>query len=172
MIVNTYEDVVLRTFEERDIPDKCRWINDPENNKYLHYDIPLEIEKTTQWFNNKNNNTRIDCVIEYNGIPVGVIGLLSIDKLNSKAEYYITVGEKTFKHKGIAYKATMAIIDFAFCKLKLHKVYLNVDAENIIAKKLYEKAGFVCEGHFSDDIFNQREQRFIDRERFAIISKN
>jgi len=172
MIINTYEDVVLRAFEEKDIPNKCRWINDPENNEFLHYDIPLEIEKTTQWFRNKNKDTRVDCVIEYEGTPVGVIGLLAIDKVNLKAEYYITIGEKSFKHKGIAYKATMAILDHAFRKLKLHKIYLNVDAENDIAKRLYEKAGFICEGHFAEDMFNQRKQRFIDRERYAIMSKN
>lgn len=29
-------DVRTRKFEERDIPDKVRWINDARNNQYLH----------------------------------------------------------------------------------------------------------------------------------------
>lgn len=169
MIVSKYEDVTLRLFEESDILKKVEWINNPENNQYLHYDLPLRIDKTTEWFRNKNNNSRVDCVIEYDGQPVGLIGLLSIDKVNFKAEYYITIGETSCKHKGIATKATRAILEYAFSVLKLHKVYLTVDAENVAAKKLYEKVGFQQEGLLIDDLYNQYENRFIDRERLAVL---
>ena len=84
--------VSLRDFTEADIRLKVEWINNPENNQYLHYDIPIEYEKTLHWFHQKDNAHRIDCTIEYNNEPVGVIGLLSIDTVNQKAEYYITVG--------------------------------------------------------------------------------
>ena len=42
--------VTLRKFEERDIKNKVRWINDSANNQYLHYELPLEEEKTKQWY--------------------------------------------------------------------------------------------------------------------------
>ena len=170
MIVTQYQDVVLREFEEADIPKKVEWINNPENNQYLHYDLPLEIEKTINWFKNKDNSKRIDCIIEYREIQVGLIGLLQIDRLNQKAEYYITIGENGFKHKGIATKATKAIIEFAFEKLRLHKVYLTVDANNKKAIHLYEKVGFKQEGYFIDDIFCKSINDYIDRVRFAIIN--
>ena len=38
--------ISIRKFESKDIPKKVEWINNSENNKYLHYDIPLKIEKT------------------------------------------------------------------------------------------------------------------------------
>ena len=38
--------VRIRKFERKDIPKKVEWINNPQNNKFLHYDIPLEVEKT------------------------------------------------------------------------------------------------------------------------------
>ena len=88
--------VTLREFREEDIERKVRWINDPETHRYLHYDLPLEVEKTRSWFRNKNEETRRDLVIEYEGCPVGVIGLLDINSRDRKAEYYITMGEKTF----------------------------------------------------------------------------
>ena len=42
-------NVTIRRFERADIPRKAAWINNPENNRYLHYDLPLEIGKTERW---------------------------------------------------------------------------------------------------------------------------
>ena len=42
--------VSIRKFDKKDIPNKVNWINDPRNNAFLHYDLPLEIEKTEVWF--------------------------------------------------------------------------------------------------------------------------
>lgn len=164
------KDVSLRFFLEDDIPNKIEWINNPNNNYYLHYDIPLEYSKTLNWFNNKNNDTRVDCVIEFNNIPVGLIGLLNIDNYNKKAEYYICLGEENYKGKGIAKTATKLILDYAFDELNLNKVYLNVDAENLVACALYDKVGFECEGTFKMDLFHHN--KFIDRKRYAILSSN
>lgn len=169
LIIAEYMNVVLREFEENDIPLKVEWINNPANNKFLHYDLPMRVDKTIKWFHEKDNNRRIDCIIEYEGIPVGVIGLLQIDRVNSKAEYYITIGETSFKNKGIATKATKAIINYGFNILQLHKIYLTVDSRNESAIKLYEKSGFKLEGYFKDDLFCNRKVEFIDRKRYAII---
>lgn len=37
--------IAIRKFERKDIPKKVEWINNPENNQFLHYDIPLCVEK-------------------------------------------------------------------------------------------------------------------------------
>lgn len=169
MMIAKYMDITLRDFEEADIPKKVEWINNPANNRFLHYDYPLREDKTVQWFRHKDNSKRLDCIIEYCGIPVGLIGLLQIDRLNSKAEYYITIGETQYKNKGIATKATRAILEYAFLTLNLHKVYLTVDARNELAIKLYKKAGFVLEGYFVDDLYHSASSEFIDRERYAIV---
>lgn len=162
--------VSLRDFNEDDIRLKIEWINNPNNNQYLHYDIPIEYEKTLCWFREKDNAHRIDCIIEYDGIPVGVIGLLSIDSVSRKAEYYITVGNTAYKRKGIATKATLLILEYAFEDLVLNKVYLTVDADNEIACRLYEKVGMSCEGLFREDLLHQG--KLIDRKRYAILKRD
>lgn len=164
-----YDKVKLRHFCEEDIANKVRWINDPENNKYLHYDLPLEKEKTLQWYRNKDDNNRLDLVIEYDEIPIGLIGLLEIERINKKAEFYICLGEKQYKRRGIAKTAVKLLIDYAFNHLNLKKVYLNVDADNIAACYLYEKSGFVCEGYFKQDMFHRGQ--YIDRKRYSILSE-
>ena len=88
-----FDDVKLRKFTFEDIPRKIEWINNPENNQYLHYDLPLEYEKTVAWYERTKDRTdRFDAVIEYCGEPVGLTGLTNIDFKNSKAEDYRIVG--------------------------------------------------------------------------------
>lgn len=135
MIVN------IREFSYSDINKKLEWINNPSNNKYLHYDLPLEYDKTVKWFNNLSSN-RYDCVIEVNNIPVGLIGLLSIDDKRKNAEYYISMGETSYKGKGVGYKATKLILDYGFNVLGLKNIYLFTEVDNIPAQKLFTKSGF------------------------------
>lgn len=160
------DNVAIREFTCNDIENKVKWINDSENNQYLHYDLPLRYEKTLNWFNNKSKN-RLDCVIEYNRTPVGLVGLIDIDEKNQKAEFYISMGCHEFKKRGIATKATELILIYAFEQLKLNKVFLNVDEDNIPACKLYEKIGFKQEGKFIKDLFHRG--RFINRLHYAIF---
>lgn len=168
MIVGTRDDVTLRDFCESDIEKKIEWINNPENNTYLHYDIPLCYDKTLNWFRNKNNDIRLDCVIEYNDLPVGLIGLLAIDKNNKKTEIYLSMGETAYKGRGIATKAVQILTAYAFENLKMHKVYSNTDGKNIPAQRLFEKLGYKREGIFRDDMIFKGE--YIDRYRYAILN--
>lgn len=162
--------ITLRKFNATDIPNKVRWINDESNNTYLHYDLPLEIEKTEKWFEAvKERTDRYDAVIEVDGEPVGLIGLLNIDEKNKKAEYYITIGERSYKGKRIGHVASQLLLKYAFEELVLNKVYLNVDAENIVACKLYEKVGFRCEGIFEEDLLHRG--KMVDRKRYAVLRK-
>ena len=159
--------VTLRKFQLSDVEKKVEWINNPENNEFLHYDLPLEVEKTKKWFeNNEDNKARYDAIIEYNNIPVGVIGLINIDKNKKKAEYYITLGDNNYKRKGISFEATKQIIKYGFEKLEVEKIWLCVDEKNIAARKLYEKVGFKLEGTLRKDIFFKGEM--INRCMYGI----
>ena len=92
--------VSIRRFNKGDIGNKVRWINDERNNQYLHYDLPLEYDKTVRWFERvEGQSDRYDAIIEVDGRPVGLVGLLNIDQKNGKAEYYIAVGEQEYKGK-------------------------------------------------------------------------
>lgn len=162
------EKISIRKFKKEDIDNKIRWINDSENNEFLHYDLPLEYEKTLKWFmNNKDRMDRFDAVIEYNAMPVGIIGLLNIDYKNKKAEFYITVGEKKYKGKGIAYKASTELLKRAFNDLGLNKIYLYTETENKIAQKLFSKLGFIREGLLKQDMIIKDKKK--DRYIYAIF---
>ena len=159
--------VTIRKFEREDIPKKVEWINNPANNQFLHYDIPLEIGKTQKWFDNNLGRTdRYDAVIEADGLPCGTIGLLGIDNKNHKAECYIAMGETFLKGKGVSTQAMKLLLDYGFHELKLNRIYLFTETENVPAQKLFEKVGFVKEGRIRDDIISHG--RFVDRYAYGI----
>jgi len=166
-------EINIRKFEEKDIPYKVKWINDENNNRYLHYDLPLSEEKTLVWYKNiKDRADRADFTITYNGKPVGLIGLLNIDQINKKAEFYICVGEGEYKRRGVAYTATKLLLDIAYNELNLNKVYLYIyiEVDNISAQKLFEKVGFKKEGLLKEDlIYNNRK---VDRFIYGLLARD
>lgn len=163
--------VTLRKFERRDIPKKVEWINNPENNRFLHYDIPISVSGTEQWFDSHIGDTsRYDAVFEIDGVPVGTIGLLSIDRKNSKAEYYIAMGEPAYKGRGIAAEASKMILAYGFEELQLNRIYLFTEVENIAAQRLFEKIGFVKEGVFKQDIYSHGQ--FADRIAYGFLRED
>ena len=159
--------VSIRKFTTKDIENKIRWINNESNNQFLHYDLPLEYDKTLIWYEHvKDRIDRYDAVIEADGIPVGLIGLLSIDNKNRKAEYYVSMGEVEYKGKGIAAEATHQLLEYAFCNLRLERVYLYTESENHAAQKMFKRVGFREEGLLKKDIISRG--RYVDRSIFGI----
>lgn len=154
-------NITIRRFEENDIPFKVRWINDPRNNRYLHYDLPLSEDKTRAWFNTLTLRTnRADYTIICEGELAGLIGLLNIDPKNKKAEYYICV-DHDFKGMGIGRKATDMLIRESAEVFGLKKIVLYTETENIAAQRLFEKIGFEKEGLLKNDLIHNG--RSIDR---------
>ena len=165
-----FEEVRIRKFEFNDINKKIEWINNPKNNKFLHFDLPLEYEKTCKWFEkNKDNKNRYDAIIEYKGIPVGIVGLLDIDYKNKKCEEYITIGETNLKRKGIGTKALNLICLYAFKILKLNKVIAYVEYGNP-SLYLHTKTGFEIEGFLKNDLI--MDEKIVDRFILGIFEKN
>jgi len=161
-------EINIRKFQEDDIPYKVKWINDDENNKFLHYDLPLQEDKTLMWFNSiKDRTDRVDLTITYNGRPAGLIGLLNIDKKNRKAEYYITLGGAEFKGKGIATIASDLLIEQSYHIYNLNKIYLYTEVDNYSAQRLFERIGFIKEGLLKEDLIHNG--RKIDRYIYGLF---
>lgn len=163
--------ISIRKFERTDIPKKVEWINNPENNRFLHYDIPICVEKTEKWFDSHlGEDTRYDAVIEVDGLPVGTIGLLEIDRKNAKAEYYIAMGETSYKGKGVAKEASRLILAYGFEELGLNRIYLFTEVENVVAQKLFERVGFVREGVIRQDIASHG--KYVDRIAYGFLRED
>ena len=166
-----YDDLKLRKFTFDDIPLKIKWINDAANNKYLHYDLPLEYQRTCQWFEqNHDNPNRFDAVIEFEGVPVGLIGLLNIDRKNKKAEDYMVIGEAQFKGRGIATRAGVLNALMGFHVFGLNKIYAYTEVGNERALALDLRRGFHVEGYLRHDLC--MNGKMIDRFVMGLYKEN
>jgi ribosomal-protein-alanine N-acetyltransferase len=76
---------------------------------------------------------------------VGVISLENIDFEHRHAEVGYWLGKK-YRGKGIMTEAGKLVLNFAFEKLKLHRVDAGVFSDNLISQKVLKKLGFKKEG--------------------------
>jgi len=74
-----------------------------------------------------------------------------------------------FQGKGYGTFATNEVLKFAFRKLNLNRVYLNVFSDNTNAIRLYEKYGFVFEGKFKQHL--KVKGILKDLSWYAIVKK-
>jgi len=76
---------------------------------------------------------------------IGVVSLNKIDKKNKHCELGYWLGKKYWQ-KGMMSKAVKMILEFAFHKLNMHRVYSRVFASNTASLRVLEKNDFMLEG--------------------------
>jgi RimJ/RimL family protein N-acetyltransferase len=148
--------IKIRKHQLKDIPYRVLWLNDPKVNKLISDGKP---EKTTlakekKWFAEyrKLKNKKYFTICD-DDKPIGYMGLSHISKTNKKADLFILIGDGDYRGKGIAKQSLSWLIDYAFKKLKLHKIALSVYEDNLPAVRLYKSVGFVKEGRIKDDAY-------------------
>ena len=162
--------VTLKDFSSIELDSTFDWFKDAELKKYFLFRRELTKESHLNWFNSyKDDSTQKIFAIYHDNYHCGNCGLKNIDNINLKAELWIYLGDKEQRGKGISKAATKKLLAYCFEEISLHKVYLHVAAFNTIAIKLYEKLGFIEEGIFIDDYFNEGE--FINIIRMYILNK-
>lgn len=144
---------MLRRLEEKDAPLMLEWMLDNTINCNFQYPFAeMTIEKVKAFIaGSYKEEDRHFAITDENDEYLGTISLKNISQKNKNAEYAIVTRKKAHG-TGIAAKATEELLSYAFGELGLHKIYLNVLEENIRARKLYEKCGFVQEGISKDAV--------------------
>ncbi len=104
----------------------------------------------------------LDFIIEYQGERAGRVFLNNISYRHQKGEFGIVVIEK-FRNKGIAQEAGQLLLGYVFENLPIRKITLSVFSDNTPALQLYEKLGFIREGHFREEYYKNGAWRDIFR---------
>lgn len=94
---------------------------------------------------------------------------LTVDSLNRRGEFSIVIGEKDFWGKGVSTEVTALMLEIAFCRLNLHRVFLGVNSGNVAAIKSYQKVGFVEEGRARQEMFV--DGKYEDRVIMGILAE-
>jgi len=162
------ERVALRPLEREHLARCVKWFNDVDVTYYLARDEPLTMSQEEQWFD--EYRTKVDeeiYAIEVEGAHIGNIGLHGIDRANRKASLGIVIGEKDYWSRGFGTDATRTVLRYAFGRLGLHKVNLDVIEYNERAIRTYEKCGFVREGVRRQELW--KRGGFVNLVRMSIL---
>ena len=113
--------------------------------------LPNETFEETCDFVRKNakeweseDQTDFEFVILYEG---RIVGGCDADLSHSEDRSYATLGwiiNKQYRNRGFASEAAAALLDFAFEKLGIEKVYAQCDTENPASYKVMKNIGMTC----------------------------
>lgn len=142
------EKVILRPIKMSDAPHFVKWLNNPEVHKFLqtrrHLSLAFERKYLRKSLKSKSN---INLAIETkDGTHIGSVGLENINKDHNRATFGIFIGDKKYWNQGLGSETGRLIINYGFCKLKLHRIELGVLEYNPRAMKVYKHLGFKKEG--------------------------
>ena len=164
----------FRPHKRADIPFRVKWLSDPEVTKYLGENRrgqKTTYQKEKFWFDQyvKNKKIKKFFTICDNKKPIGFLGLTKISQANKNSDMFIAIGEKDYWGRGWGKKSVIYLVNYAFKKLKLHKLNLGVIKDNKPAFYCYKSAGFKVEGLLKDDA--RMEGKYHDMYTMAIINK-
>jgi RimJ/RimL family protein N-acetyltransferase len=155
------ERVRLRAAERGDVKKFCGWVNDPDVTRYLSLYLPMSTVDEENWFEAmiKRDQSEKTLVIEVRDGDawkmIGNCAVFGIDSVNRLGELGIMLGEKDEWNKGYGTETMILLLRHCFDTLNLNRAYLRVYADNLRAKRSYEKAGFVEEGRLREAVYKR-----------------
>lgn len=146
------ERLILREILTSDADAMFELDSDPEVHRYLG-NVPVKSrEKILEIidFIRRQYDTfgigRWAVVLKDNKKFIGWAGLKYVDEPMDNFPYYYDLGYRlTRKYwgKGYATEASIALIDYAFHKLKIPCVYALIETDNLRSRRVLEKVGFL-----------------------------
>lgn len=139
------------------------WINDSDLVRFSAPFAPVSWDDHSDWFEgiqDRKDHVIFTIRLAPNDKLVGVVQLRNIHPVHRSAELIIRIGSETDRGHGIGRTAIEKCLFHAWNDLNLHRVYLNVFADNVRAVRAYESAGFLREGCMKESAYI--DGRFVD----------
>jgi RimJ/RimL family protein N-acetyltransferase len=137
------ERIVLRELARADVDLMAQWprFREPEL-QWANLELATARERDAWFERSRSNLTRRRFTIWARDRAVGTIGLRNIDLRYGEGTLGIIVNAADVS-RGYGTDAIRALVGFAFEKLGLRKVYLDVAEGNDRAQRCYDRVGFV-----------------------------
>ncbi len=151
--------VRLRPVTEDDLPRWVEWINDPEVTRFTELEAgTATLEGEREWFRavTSAEHRGRNWQIEAEGRHIGGCSL-DPDAAGRTAVFGIIIGDKTAWNQGFGGAAVREVLRLGFTEMGLHRIRLEVFAENARAIRCYEKCGFRREGYHRKARFKRGE---------------
>ena len=168
------ENIILREYKQEDLIEMNEWKKDREltNNLSDIFLRPHTLKNTEEFLSfvltNKTNDIYYVIADKNTENYIGQIDI-NIDWINRIGNLGIVIGRSEYRNNGIGASAIMLLLDYAFKRMNLNKIQLDVHADNERAIKCYKKCGFIIEGTLRDKIF--RDGKYVNVHIMGILKK-
>ena len=158
------KNVYLRPLEKEDADTFVSWIEDWELVKNIpqRFRFPFNTAKEKEHINNlykSSDNIVLAIIYKSEEKFIGTTGFGDINPVNRTAVFGLVIGDKNYRNKGLGTEILNLMLKYGFNILNFNRIYLEVNADNIPAIKLYEKAGFKIEGCLRQDYYFDGEYK-------------
>lgn len=171
--------LILRPIEKKDIPALIKNINNLKVSKWLLVvPYPYKLKDAKWWFNHcqeekkKKSKDKYNFAIELKSEKkqIGGIGLNHVNKFQGTAEVGYWLGEKYWR-QGYGSEALEAVLNFAFNKLKLRRIWGPIFVGNPSSGKLLEKFGFKKEGIMRKAVKSKATGKIHDEIFYGLLKE-
>ena len=140
-------DLSLRPVTAADGDLIVEWRNRPDVHEQLFAAAPPTRAENAAWLaSTKVRGDRVDFIVEFQGKSAGTISLSAIDLGSGSCEYGVLIGEPKLRGARIASRASRLIMRYATETLGITRVRLALFTDNMAARLLYDRLGFVVSG--------------------------
>lgn len=106
-------------------------------------------------------------VADADGTFLGEVVLNELEEDDLAMNYRIALAGPSLRGRGYGTEAGRAVVDWAFDRVGLHRISLEVYAFNPVARRSYEKIGFVVEGRAREAL--RWDGEWVDAVRMAML---
>ena len=156
----------------------------PIVDQYNTLGIPEDISMTeamlAEWIKNQQEVPRTEYVLfveDLQGIFIGVVAIWRVNFKFKSAEIWYKL-HPDYWGKGFGTEAAMALINFGFSTLNLHRIEAGCAVQNIASARVLEKAGMTREGSkrkalpIRGEWVDNYEYAILENDRRAIMTDN
>ncbi|MEO8538285.1 MAG: GNAT family protein [bacterium] len=157
--------VRLRAREPEDEALLFEWFNDPDVTEHLSMRYPISHKGEREFLvrsadvGYNNINFAIETLTD--GTMIGGCDLHRVSAENRSGVLGIAIGDKAFWDGGYGTDAMRTLVRFGFDMLNLHRIELDVYANNLRAQHVYEKIGFQFEARKRKAIYKFGEYQDV-----------
>lgn len=158
------KSIYLSPHDLADIDVYLKWFNDPEVKQTLlvRHAVTRQAEEEFLRKAGKPPHFNFFAIhLQSNNQLIGTCDLKVVDWPSRVGSLGIAIGEKSKWSKGYGTEAVALLLKYGFTALNLHRVQLEVFADNSRGIRCYEKCGFTHEGRRREADFFEGKYRDV-----------
>ncbi len=158
--------LILRRIVPSDYEDMYEYSKDPQVTEYLLWYPHKDAAYTRHYLNLLQSQYRdgsfSDWGVEFrdHGKMIGTCGFTSFDLTNNSGEIGYVLNP-SYWGLGIAKEAVLAVMEFGFRDLKLHRIEAKFIQGNVRSLRVMQKCGMTFEGYLRDSMLIKERYRTI-----------